>query len=94
MIVSRKRQSFLWKMGAYFMGLAFMSSAAVHLTACSSDGRSVKIASSIDDPVGVSVVGVDNSEVKDNIDAYLLTLPVISRKKASIYEQEIRSKIS
>lgn len=94
MISCTKRQIFIKKIVACITGLSFVTLTSLHISACSSDGKPVKIPNSIDDPVQVTVEGVDNSEVKANIDAYLITLPVISKKRAGIYEQEIKSKIS
>ncbi len=62
--------------------------------ACSSDGKPVKTVNKVEDPVTVRVKGVSNTEVLGNIEAYLKSLPVISKKKSRLYGREISDKIT
>lgn len=67
---------------------------SIALSACSSDGKPLKIKSGVDDPVSIEVKGVQSEEVEQNINAYLATLPTISKSRARLYSREITDKIT
>ena len=67
---------------------------SIALSACSSDGKPLKIKSGVDDPVSIEVKGVKSEEVEQNINAYLATLPTISKSRARLYSWEITDKIT
>lgn len=64
------------------------------LPSCSSDGKPLKISTGVDDPVSVEVKGVHSEEIEQNIEAYLATLPTISKARARLYSREITDKIT
>lgn len=64
------------------------------LVACSSDNKPLKVKNVVEDPVSIQVDGIDKTEVLDNVNAYLESLPLISKKRARLYDREIKENIT
>ena len=62
-------------------------------TSCSSDNKPIKVKNTIDDPVKVTVKGINKDVVLNNVNAYIASLPTISKKRARLYDREIKENI-
>ena len=62
-------------------------------TSCSSDNKPIKVKNTIDDPVKVTVKGINKDVVLNNVNAYIASLPTISKKRARLYDSEIKENI-
>src|SRR5574344_66642 len=93
----KKKQQYgkLAKEISRFFCLGFIVVSLPMLLACSSDGKPLKIKNSIyTDAIKVRVKGIENDAVSDNVEAYLSSLPVISKARAKLYGREISDKIT
>ncbi|MBE6422302.1 autotransporter assembly complex protein TamA [Succinivibrio dextrinosolvens] len=61
---------------------------------CSSDGKPVKSAGTVSNPVSIKVDGINRPDVRDNVYGYLSSLPQISKDKVRLYGKEITDKIT
>ena len=62
-------------------------------TSCSSDNKPIKVKNTIVDPVKVTVKGINKDVVLNNVNAYIASLPTISKKRARLYDREIKENI-
>lgn len=68
--------------------------AALFVSACSSENEPIKITNLIEDPIEIKVSGIARQNVLDNVNAYISSLPMISKKRARLYDSEIKQSIT
>ncbi|MGN0902695.1 MAG: autotransporter assembly complex family protein, partial [Succinivibrio sp.] len=74
--------------------IAFTCMILLSAVSCTSDNKPVKVSSVVEDPVEIKLKGISNSVLQTNAEAYLSTLPPISKVKARLYGRDITEKVT